>query len=356
MTPQGSEPWKPNGFPPPSFVVETERTGTFVGPRGRWLAAAAILGAVLLIAGIVLIANQGDDNNTALNTGSSTTAVGDTSPTFPSTTALDPTATLPNATVPPGGDPGITAPGATATTAGPVTTAAPGPTAAPGVLTPTRSSVPIARIDASVGNGEGTDTVGLKNTGASPLTFKARSNVGALTANPSDGTIAPNETAVVTVKVEGKKAAEGTLNGELRFESNGTSKLVTVTTTVGRPPTITDTVDASTQCPTESSTNPTACSKQIKPTSNAVGASPCTGPWRYRVVISDESNLKAVRADRDADVELKGTNNAANGPQGTWQSDEQAALQPGTTLIFTIEAIDQFDFPRRSTERRVKCP
>ena len=33
MTPmaQGSEPWMPNGFPPPSFVVETERIRTFAG-------------------------------------------------------------------------------------------------------------------------------------------------------------------------------------------------------------------------------------------------------------------------------------------------------------------------------------
>ena len=56
--PPGAEPWLPNGFPPPSFVVEEERTRR-VGPF-VWVAAAVVL-ALLLIAA-VLFAISGDDD------------------------------------------------------------------------------------------------------------------------------------------------------------------------------------------------------------------------------------------------------------------------------------------------------
>lgn len=72
------ERWLPNGFPPPSFVVETERVAiSDESPplQNRLLVGGAILGAVLLVLGLVLMASSGGDggdDDTALRTAPST--------------------------------------------------------------------------------------------------------------------------------------------------------------------------------------------------------------------------------------------------------------------------------------------
>ncbi len=58
----GLEPWLANGFPPPSFVVETERiaVGGAAPPlQSRLLLGGVILGAILLISGLILLARGG---------------------------------------------------------------------------------------------------------------------------------------------------------------------------------------------------------------------------------------------------------------------------------------------------------
>lgn len=98
------EPWLPDGFPPPSFVVETERIDGVASARGRWMAAAAILGAVLLVASLILTTRGGgDDDEIALETApeTTTTTTLETLATFPGSTDLDPTSGSPDATTPP---------------------------------------------------------------------------------------------------------------------------------------------------------------------------------------------------------------------------------------------------------------
>ncbi|MEJ7764266.1 MAG: hypothetical protein WKF86_02105 [Acidimicrobiales bacterium] len=152
---EGLEPWMPNGFPPPSFVVETERTGILTGARNRWLAVAALLGAILLMAGLLALA--GSDDDTALRTSPRGTAPADTAVTFPSGSDLDPLAgdfqavtstlpivppTLPSPanTAPPG--PVFTVPPAAAPTvpAGVIPLPPPGPATPPPNPGPTISS------------------------------------------------------------------------------------------------------------------------------------------------------------------------------------------------------------------------
>lgn len=352
MTPQqGSEPWMPNGFPPPSFVVETERTRGLAGPRGRWLAAAAILGAILLIAGVVLIANQGDDQ-TALNTGATSSTLGGTGPTFPNTGTLDPTATSLEATTVPGGGGGTTVPGAS-TTAGPTTTAG-RPAAGPGVLEASTATVTLPTAAPFVGK------VTLKNAGASPLTYSTRSNLPSiLTVDRSNGTIAPGASTEVTITLDGSKAPEGSVPGKLAFDSNGGNKVVDVVAKIARPPVINENVGE--PCGTASRT----CSKQIKVVTQ--GANPCTGRWQYSVTVSDESGqLKSVKADAarkkgtettnvDADLKIDGR---LSGPAGKWQSDVFDPILAGSTLTFTLEAIDTFDAAGRSDPptREIVCP
>jgi len=118
----------PNGFPPPSFRVETERTGVFTTARNRWLAAAALLGALLLMAGLLAIAGGGDDK-TALKTSPGSTAPPDTEVTFPPSPDIDPLAGNFDAiTVPTLPAPVKTVP--TVPTVPPVAPSLPGPTVA----------------------------------------------------------------------------------------------------------------------------------------------------------------------------------------------------------------------------------
>ncbi len=364
--PQGSEPWMPNGFPPPSFVVETERITTFAGARGRWLAAAAILGALLLIAGVVLIANQKDDK-TALKSGSSTSAPGSTTATLPGSTLLDPTAGGADATLPPGGagggggalDPSLTVPGGGGGGGGTGTTVGgggggggggvvtPPPGATPAALATSAGAISIPKVDSTAGPQFGKIT--LRNSGGSPVNYTSQSQFpNSLTIDKPSGTLAPGASIELTITLDGTKLGEGAFSGQVGFDGAGSPR-VTVTSTIGRPPVILDT--AGEPCAAETTT----CSKQIKlEPNNTPNATPCNTSWSYRVAVSDESQLKAVRADTTTDVELK-INNAPNGPSGIWQSGVQNPVAAGTTLKFTIEAVDVLDYTRRSTERTITC-
>lgn len=360
MTPeQGSEPWMPNGFPPPSFVVETERTGAFAGSRGRWLAAAAILGVVLLIAGLVLIANQGDDGNTALNTGSSTTALGDATPTFPDTSVLDPTNTDPNATLPPdggGGGGGTTVPGSPDTSAAPGTTAAPGPTTAPGVLTASTGSVDIPPFDA------GTDPapvkVTLRNTGPSSLSFDTTYGFSGLSSTPKSGNIAAGGSQVIDIKLNGNLAPERNTNNEPRFSAqmrvsgSGGNVTITVNSVVRRPPTIADAGDNKANCTGQGVRD--GCSTQVR---RAPNQSACAAAWTIRVVAQDESGVASVTAQV-----TRGTA-PTTAVQLTKEADGRtwSVVQPAATNVvkFKVSATDTLGSatPASATaEQTVTCP
>lgn len=349
MTPvqQGSEPWMPNGFPPPSFVVETERTTTFAGARGRWLAAAAILGALLLIAGVLLIAGQ-DDGKTALTAGTTTTAFGDTTPTSP-TSVLDPAASLPAATTIPG-DPGTpVTPGVTTPTTsgggGTGTTVAP-PPATSGTLA-VNSTLVIPKFDSAAGPGRA--ALILKNTGNGSLAFTSQSNFTGLTVAPATGNIGAGAQTEVVVSLNGAAAAEGPFSGVVSFGGSGGTQRVTVTSDVARLPILTEAGEGCNNVET-----PT-CSKLIK-LENTTTPNPtvCNTKWRYRINVADESPLKAVVVDLDTDIALK--NGTAVGPSGIYQSEVQNALTNGGTITFTIQATDNFDNVRRTTPRTITCP
>ena len=123
MSDPDAEPWLPNGFPPPSFVVEPE--GRLSMARGRSLAAAILLAAVLLVAGILFV-TDGDDG-TALKSGSTTTGpsggiTGFGDRVLPSSRDMDPTTGGVEATTPPSfrqdgnAGPGRSSPDTTVTT------------------------------------------------------------------------------------------------------------------------------------------------------------------------------------------------------------------------------------------------
>ncbi|HEV8115602.1 MAG TPA: hypothetical protein VGP53_05130, partial [Acidimicrobiales bacterium] len=99
----GLEPWLANGFPPPSFVVEAERVAvTGAGPplQGRLLVGGAILGAILLVSGLILMARSGGDDQTALNTAPATPTFSIPVVTFPPFTLIDPNELVPEETLP----------------------------------------------------------------------------------------------------------------------------------------------------------------------------------------------------------------------------------------------------------------
>ena len=151
----GLDPWLANGFPPPSFVVETERvTVDASGPplESRLLVGGALLGAVLLIFGLILLARGGgDDDETALNSAPVTTSTSSVPVvSFPPATFegsfLVPEETVPLPTLPVAPQipivPLTPAPGpAPGTTQGPPTTTRPaGPTSVPTTATTTTST------------------------------------------------------------------------------------------------------------------------------------------------------------------------------------------------------------------------
>jgi hypothetical protein len=353
MTPatSGSEPWMPNGFPPPSFVVETERASAFGGARGRWLAAAAILGALLLIAGVLLLAGQ-DDPETDLTAGTTTTAFAGTTPTTPLTTPLDPTASLPPPanTVPV--DPNVVVPGATVTTAGATATTS-------GVTTPAASGVlsvaSTLAIPKVIGNTTGSAQMALKNNGNASLSFNSQTNFSGLTVGPATGNIGAGAEVVVTISLNGATAAEGPFSGAVSFGGSGGTQRVTVTSSVGRNPTIAENADAVRQCQTEGPT----CSRLIDAVGEVLTTNPCNSDdWVYKVNVSDESRLKSVQAVvvNGTGADLKTGNPAATtGPSGVWQSDKQKKLPAGEHK-FSIRATDTFDNVTSTTERTLTCP
>ncbi len=135
MAEPDTEPWMPNGFPPPSFVVGKQRVSTVVSSRSRWILVAALVGVVLLVAGLLQLA-QGGSDRTALKTGASTTFPADVDPgtpdTFPPFTETVPSLT-PDASLPPPTLPVVPPRPAVApsTTARKVTTTAPRPAPVP---------------------------------------------------------------------------------------------------------------------------------------------------------------------------------------------------------------------------------
>ncbi|MEO5680308.1 MAG: hypothetical protein ABIS47_11635 [Acidimicrobiales bacterium] len=281
--PQASEPWMPNGFPPPSFVVETERTSrvSTLGPRrGRWLAAAAILGVLLLIAGILAIARSGDDSKRLATSGTTSSTALD--PLASPDSSIDPAVSLPdagtspsisvdpNATLPPVG--GATTPSTAAPAA--AVTAPPPP---PGILTAIGNPVTIPT--AYLGK-PASGTVVLKNTGPTGLDFNSQTSTG-LAASPAGGSLAPNATATVTLTLtaDGSGLAEGAYSGRVVFGGSGGSATVDVKGKVAYPPTI----------------NPVQRGRYVVfPPDPANG--PCRMPWDVRAAVSDSSGLKTVVA------------------------------------------------------------
>ena len=236
-TDPSTEQWLPNGFPPPSFVVETERTSTFAG-RGRWLAAAALLGVVLLIAGLLLIARS-DPDRTALRTDATTTST--TTAEAAPVPSVSPTEGDPNATAPAIVDPTATAPpaaGATTTVAAPVPGAPPPPP--PGVL---EAPGGITLAPAFTNRPPVAGSLTLRNSGPTPLSFG--SDVGQNTGfsvSPASGTIAPGATQPITVTFTPGNLPETEVGkayvGRIVFNGSGGSRTVEVRTVVAKPPTI----------------------------------------------------------------------------------------------------------------------
>ncbi len=347
----GTEAWMPNGFPPPSFVVEVERVSTFTTARGRWLAAAALLGAILLVAGILAIARGGNDN-TAIKTGPGTTAPFDGAATVPPSTALDPTATGveattgptlpldPNASVTaPGGGPGTTAAG------GPGPSGPSGPPPPPGVLqAPASVTLTTAFTDPAR---SGTGAVDLKNTGAGSLNFTSRQSPG-LSIAPGSGTIAAGGTVNVTVSLDGKDFPEGDYKGSVIFEGSGGAKTVNISSKVAKPPTISpggDTQDSFVD---------------VDPPNTI-----CKPGWRVRALVQDASRLASVTVT----VTLNGTAGSPFGMtrqsgderSGYWILGNQAGLPSGTSRVkFSIRAVDELGAekvaPATATEESFSCP
>lgn len=311
--------WLPNGFPPPSFVVEIERVSTFSTARGRWLVAAALLGALLLLIGVLLIA-QGGDDQTALNTGTSTTLVGNAPIFASSTTTLPATEEGGDPTVPtlPPGD-GTTGP---TTTSGATTSSSTATTVAPGVLAADPAGVELSTTFAGK---PGTATVKVSNTGKGTLAFTSKVSTS-LTVAPSSGSIAPGANVTVTISLDGDKLPEGTYNGSVLFEGGGT-KTVQVRGKVAKPPTI------NTASGGKFATAPP-------------GQTPCTAAWSIRANIADSSKVAGVKVrftttepatetgmNKEPTVDADG--------RGTWVL-AQPKVDAGKSVKFVIVARDEF--------------
>jgi hypothetical protein len=347
----------PNGFPPPSFVVETERVSTFAGilagPRGRWLAAAAILGAVLLIAGILLIARRGGDN-TALKSGPTSTRAGDTSSTLSSeTSVLDPTATLPDASTLPGGatvPTTPTLPAGASTLPGGTTLPPAGPAPPPGVLTPQPAAVAFGTVyPAKAGAGSVSGQLGLKNTGTGPLDYTSQVGSG-ISVNPPGGSIAPGATTAVTVTFNGAGLPEGDYSGRIIFGGSGGSKTVPVTSRVALPPAISSPSSPNFVEPTFGSTACTA------PWKVAAAVSPAQDPARNAAKLPQSPTIQHVfvRIARGAAAPVESEMAADPGRPGIWTISEQPETPPPSTKL-TVRAIDSYGAESTSPEMAVTC-
>ena len=332
---QSAEPWLPNGFPPPSFVVETERTTTttFGARRGRWLAAAALLGAVLLIAGLLLIARSSDDK-TGVATGGSTTTVADAVPTPDS--SFNPTDVTPVATVPPAGpsDSTIPAAGTTVTTAAPVGPTVPPPP--PGVLTPSATAV---SLPTAFNPAPSTGTIALRNTGPSPLDFTAQTSTG-LSAAPATGTILPGASTTVTLTLDGRGIREGDYNGSVTFGGSGGTKSVQVRSVVANAPTV----------------------QPSRPTGFVVvpppGQDACDAKWQVEATVTDASDIKSVVAfiSRGGEAPREFSMKPAPGRPRIWiLVDEQDKVTPPPNLKLRVRATDALNAVGTSAEEAVTC-
>ncbi len=348
----GSEPWMPNGFPPPSIPMP-DRTSTTtsvrgaVRRRGRWVAAAAAAVAALLLGAALLLPDR-DVQNTALRSDSTATSASADASTLPEATTApsEPVVPLlptgPVASAPPGS--------ASSAPPAPVSTA-PNVAAAPGALSGA-DWVRLPRVDSTAGTQRG--GLPLRNTGSSPLTYGTRSSFAGLSVDKPTGTIGPGAGVELTVTLDGAKAGEGAFSATLTFEGSGGTKQVTVTATVGRPPVIKD--DAGEPCTSSSN----ACSRlvQLVPASSPdPQRTLCNTPWRYSITVEDESRLKAVRAaalQGVGETELK-RDGATTGTAGRWQSDVFPPLPAGTARNLAVRAVDEHDFFTARTERTTVC-
>ena len=327
-TDPSTEQWLPNGFPPPSFVVETERTSTFAG-RGRWLAAAALLGVVLLIAGLLLIARS-DPDRTALRTDATTTS------TRPAEAAPVPSLVLPtegdpNATAPAVVDPTATAPpaaGASTTVAAPVPGAPPPPPPrvleAPGGITLATAFTNRPPVSGSLT---------LRNSGPTPLNFG--SDVGQNTGfsvSPASGTIAPGATQPITVTFTPGNLPETEPGkayvGRIVFNGSGGSRTVEVRTVVAKPPTIASTRQDGNFVVTELSNQ-----------------TPCQGKWSVRARVADQpAGVRNVTAFISEGVGTpRGTPMVlefGDATAGTWKIDRPAAAGKDFKIT-SIKAVDR---------------
>lgn len=377
--PPAAETWMPNGFPPPSFVVETERSTRFAGTtfashRGRWLAAAAILGALLLITGILLIARDDPETDVATSASTTTTAFGDTTPTFPASTALDPTATIPDANTVPGGgagvpvDPGVgTVPsngggaaGAGAPASAP--TGGSGPSAAQGAIVAEPSTVNVPTIDATdpARARQGTKLT-LRNTGGTSVNFRTVSGYGGLSASPSTGNIPAGGSLPVDILLDGTNAAEGNpFSAQIRFaESPQIGTTVTVNAIVRRPPSLAGAGNPTPlNCPTQPRND---CSNQVLRTP---GKSACEAEWRIKVAASDPAGLKPVTAQITTGATTKTVTLSPESPDRTdspfWISAPEPAVKGSSTTpvttTFTVTATDNLGASTTGATQTIACP
>lgn len=346
--------WMGDGFPPRTFPVEPARGRSAgrapaarqlgsgaSGPsrrraRAPWVAAVAVMIALLLLAAGVLLVNRGqDDGSDAADAppadDTSTTAADTSVPSFDSSTSLDTTTSLEPVS----------------------TTAAPLITIAPGVLETSVDDLTIPRVNAA--GGPQTGRVTLRNSGPSGLSYTTQSSSAGLSATPARGTIAAGGSAVLTVALEGSRVlAEGPFAGTLTVGGTGGAKTVQVSSTVGRGPVIAQ--DAGEPCTTIG----VPCSRQIKlGTSTLAVPSPCNTPWLYSVNISDQSRIQSVKATArkglaNADTPLlKG--DQPSGSSGLFRSAAMAPVPTGLTLRFVIDAADQFGFTTRLAEQTIAC-
>jgi len=362
--PSREQEWMANGFPPRSFPNELETAQRDVRPgrvapgatsltrpggsgrrgRGRWIAAAAALLALLLLAAVVLIVTRGGDSGSDLATGgTTTTAFTDTSnPAFEVPTSLF----APTSIEPIG--PTTIVDGATSTT----TPAAPGVPGA-GVLETSVADVPVPRVDTAAG--PQSNRLTLRNTGPTALSYTTVSSAPELTARPAEATIEPGGSTEVTVTLNGSRiTSEGPFAGTLTFGGSGGTKVVQVTSTVGRPPGVLDTIGD--RCAAASA----SCSRQIRVgASSNPNATPCDTPWIYAVVITDQSQIQSAKvvarrnlANADAQLVSGGQ---PRGASGAYVSNPFSPLGPGNVLRFMIEAVDQYGFTVRVAQQTINC-
>ena len=354
-TPSPPAEWMPNGFPPRSFPPEgpgpqppPPPDQLVVGPdapppapvvapvarrRSRLIAPLAAVVALLLLAAGLVLATRGDDDDDEVTAGSSTTGV-DTSVADPTTTAITPSSLEPVG----------------ATTA-PVATTTPS-TAAPAVLETAQTTLAIPNVDTTAGPQAARLT--LRNRGASPLAYTTQSSSALLTANPARGTVPPGAATDLTVTLDGSRAtSEGPFKATLTIGGNGGTKVVQVTSTIGRPPRIFD--DVGEPC----SAATTTCSRQIKlAPATRNDASPCNTSWAYAVRITDQSQIQARAVARlglgNADAPLASAA-LVGGPRDVFVSRPMAPVPPGTDLRFFLEAADQHGFSARLAEQVIAC-